>query len=187
MTIEQELKSESRKIFRRIDLKKLDYRGYMNKMSINRVFFRVLNRYIVVPAFKIGLGRLLSNPLTGRIMVLKTTGRKTGKMRYTPVSYALIDDNIYCYQGRQLKGQWYLNVLANPQVEVILPGRILMGYATEVKNAKEAGEAVRQILKNGGIGSFIYGFNPFTATDDVLSKKTEGLPVIRIEPLNGGM
>ena len=117
-------------------------------------------------------------------MVLKTIGRKTGKVRYTPVSYALIDENIYCYQGRHLKGKWYLNILANPQVEVFLPDRLLTGYAQEVRDPKEAALAIRQILKGSGLGSFLYGFNPFTATDDVLSKKIQGIPVIRIKPLH---
>lgn len=117
-------------------------------------------------------------------MVLKTIGRKTGKVRYTPVSYALIDENIYCYQGRHLKGKWYLNILANPQVEVFLPDRLLIGYAQEVRDPKEAALAIRQILKGSGLGSFLYGFNPFTATDDVLSKKIQGIPVIRIKPLH---
>jgi deazaflavin-dependent oxidoreductase (nitroreductase family) len=147
-----------------------------------RAFFRILNRYIIVPAFKRGLGKLVSNPLTCRIMVLKTIGRKTGKVRYTPVSYALIDERIYCYQGKHLKGKWYLNILANPQVEVFLPGRLLIGYAEEVSDQKEVILAIRQILKGSGLGGFLYGFNPFTATDDVLQKKTQGIPVIRIEP-----
>jgi deazaflavin-dependent oxidoreductase (nitroreductase family) len=155
----------------------------MNRLSIDRAFFRLLNQYIIVPAFKRGLGKLISNPLTGSIMVIKMTGRKTGKIRYVPVSYAIIDTNIYCYQGRHLKGMWYLNILANPQVEVFLPSRILIGHAEEVKDAKEASYAIRQILKGSGLGGFIYGFNPFTATNKVLQEKVEGIPVIRIKPL----
>jgi deazaflavin-dependent oxidoreductase (nitroreductase family) len=153
----------------------------MKKKSLQRAFFRILNQYIVVPAFKRGFGKLISNPLTGRIMVLKTIGRKTGKTRHTPVSYALVNESIYCYQGRHLKGKWYLNILANPQVELLLPDRLLIGYAEEVRDLKEAALAIRQILKGSGLGGFIYGFNPFTATDNVLQKKIGGIPVIRIK------
>jgi deazaflavin-dependent oxidoreductase (nitroreductase family) len=156
--------------------------GYMSAISIEKAFFRVLNRYIVVPAFTNGLGGLISNPLTGRIMVLKLTGRKTGKIRYTPVNYAVIEEDLYCYQGRHLKGEWYLNILANPQVEAILPGRTLKGFAEEVKDAKERTNAILQILRGSGLGAFIYGFNPFTVTDDALLMKIEGIPVIRIKP-----
>jgi len=154
----------------------------MDEKYLSRTFFKFLNRYIVVPAFKRGFGKFISNPLTGRIMVLETIGRKTGKIRYTPVSYALIDESIYCYQGRHLKGKWYLNILANPEVELLLPSRLLIGYAEEVSDPKEASQAIRQILKGSGLGGFIYGFNPFTVTDNVLQKKTKGIPVIRIKP-----
>jgi deazaflavin-dependent oxidoreductase (nitroreductase family) len=160
-------------------------RTRMSIISIEKAAFMVLNRYIVVPGFKRGLGRLISNPLTGRIMVLRLTGRRTGKIRYTPVNYAIIEENLYCYQGRHLKGEWYLNILANPQVEVILPGRTLNGFAEEVTNAREAAYAILHILRGSGLGAFIYGFNPFTVTDDVLLKKIAGIPVIRIKPYIG--
>jgi deazaflavin-dependent oxidoreductase (nitroreductase family) len=151
--------------------------------SIEKAAFRILNLYIVVPGFKIGLGRLISNPLTGRIMVLKLRGRKTGKVRYTPVNYARIGENLYCYQGRHLKGVWYLNILANPHVEAILPGGTLKGFAEEVDDEKEAAYVIQQILKGSGLSAFIYGFNPFTVTDDLLLKKLAGIPVIRIKPI----
>lgn len=90
----------------------------MNSRIVSRALFRFVNRFIVVPAFRMGLGRLISNPLTGQIMVLKFRGRRTGKIYYTPVSYAAIDGKIYCYQGKRLKGQWYLGLMANPEVEI---------------------------------------------------------------------
>jgi len=155
----------------------------MDEEYLSKAFFKFINRYIVVPTFKRGFGKLISNPLTGRIMVLETIGRKTGKIRYTPVSYALMDESIYCYQGRHLKGKWYLNILANPQVELLLPSSHMIGHAEEVSDPKEAARAIRQILRGSGLGGLIYGFNPFTVTDDVLQKKTEGIPVIRIKPV----
>jgi deazaflavin-dependent oxidoreductase (nitroreductase family) len=151
-------------------------------ISLEKAAFRILNRYIVVPGFKRGLGRLISNPIVGRIMVLKLVGRRTGKIRYTPVNYAVISGNLYCYQGRHLKGEWYLNVLANPQVEAILPGRTLKGFAEQVKDEKEASNAILQILRGSGLGAFIYGFNPFTVAEDVLREKTAGISVIKIRP-----
>lgn len=139
----------------------------------------------MVPAFQRNLGRFISNPITGNIMVIKTRGRRTGKIRYTPVYHALIGDNIYCYQGKHLTGQWYLNVLANPDVEVLLPGGTLKGLAEEVNDPKEAAIAIRQILKGSGIWAFLYGFNPYTIKDEVLEKKVQGIPVIRIKRVSG--
>lgn len=154
----------------------------MNGKNFSRTLFRYLNRFIVVPAFKMGLGRFISNPLTGQVMVLKFRGRRTGKVYYTPVSYASIDGKIYCYQGKRLKGQWYLSLMANPEVEIFLPHSHLSGSAEEVTDSREREIAMRQILKSSGLGSFIYGFNPITASDKLIQEKTRDIPIVRITP-----
>lgn len=154
----------------------------MNSRILSRALFRYLNRFIVVPAFRIGLGKLISNPLVGQVMVLKFRGKRTGKIYYTPVSYAVIDGNIYCYQGKRLKGQWYLSLMANPEVEILLPGGHVQGFAEEVIDSRERETAMRQILKSSGLGSVVYGFNPNTASDELIREKTRGIPVVRITP-----
>lgn len=157
----------------------------MNGKFLSRSFFRYFNRFIVVPAFKVGLGRFLSNPLTGQLMVLKFKGRRTDKVYYTPVSYVVIDGNIYCYQGKRLKGQWYLSIMANPKVEILLGDGHLLGFAEEVTDSREHEDAMRQILKSSGLGSFIYGFNPFTTSDELIQEKTRNIHVVRITPSEG--
>lgn len=152
----------------------------MNGKNLSRALFRYLDRLVVVPAFKVGLGRLFSNPLIGQVMVLKFRGRRTGKVYYTPVNYTSIDGKIYCYQGKRLKGQWYLSLMVNPEVEILLPEGHLLGFAEEVTNFIEREESMRQILKSSGLGSFIYGFNPFTASDRLIQEKTRDIPVMRI-------
>jgi hypothetical protein len=157
----------------------------MNRKLLYRSLFRYLNRFIVVPAFKMGLGRIFSNPLTGQVMVLKFRGRRTGKVYYTPVSFAAIDGKIYCYQGKRLKGQWYLNLVANPEVEVLLPYGQLIGLAEEVTDSREREIAMGQILRSSGLGGFIYGFNPFAASEELIEEKTRDIPVVRITPMRG--
>ena len=44
-----------------------------------RRFFRFLNKFFMVPMFRLGFGPFFGNPLSGYIMVLKIVGRKTGK------------------------------------------------------------------------------------------------------------
>ncbi len=154
----------------------------MNSRILSRALFRYANRFIVVPVFKLGFGRLISNPLVGQIMVLKFKGKWTGKIYYTPVSYAVIDGKIYCYQGKRFRGQWYLSLMANPDVEILLPGGHMLGLAEEVKDSREREAAMRQILKSSGLGSFVYGFNPNTASDKLIREKTRGIPVVRITP-----
>lgn len=152
----------------------------MENRSVLRAFFRLINRFIVVPAFQLGWGRIISNPITGDVMVLGITGRRTGKMRYTPVSYARMGQNIYCYQGKEMKGQWYLNLLANPKVEVLLPVGRFSGKGEEVSDPLEKLRAIRQLLMTSGLNRSMYGFDPKTAADEEVQEKTRGMPVIRI-------
>jgi deazaflavin-dependent oxidoreductase (nitroreductase family) len=64
--------------------------------------------------YGMGLGRFL-----GRIiLLLTTTGRKTGLRRVTPLQYEEIDGNVYVASALGTKADWYRNILANPCVEV---------------------------------------------------------------------
>ena len=152
----------------------------MDQRSLLRAVFRIVNRFIVVPGFKIGLGRFISNPLTGNIMVLGIRGKKTGKIRYAPVSFARRDDKVYCYQGKETRGQWYLNILAHPDVEVLLPRERFSGRAEELSEGPERLEALRMLLQGSGLSRSMYGFDPAEAPDEVLEEKTRGIPVIGI-------
>ena len=147
-----------------------------------RRVFHYLNRYFMVPVFRLGLGAFVANPFTGYIMVVKTIGHKTGKERYTPTNYAIQNGNIYCLAGFGHSAHWYRNLQANPRVELIMPGGNLSGLAEEVTDPGERLGVIRQILKNGGFAGFFFGFNPFTTPDHVLSERCANLPVIRVRP-----
>lgn len=152
----------------------------MDQRSLLRAVFRIVNRFIVVPGFKIGLGRFISNPLTGNIMVLGIRGKKTGKIRYAPVSFARRDDKVYCYQGKETRGQWYLNIQAHPDVEVLLPRERFTGRAEQLPEGPERLKALRMLLQGSGLSRSMYGFDPAEAPDEVLEEKTRGIPVIGI-------
>ncbi|MBI3976791.1 MAG: nitroreductase family deazaflavin-dependent oxidoreductase [Chloroflexi bacterium] len=151
-----------------------------------RSFLRLLNRYLMVPAFRLGLGPVMGNPFTGYIMVVKNVGARTGRARYVPVNYAILDGQVYCLAGFGRVSHWYLNLRAQPGVELILPGGTLAGVAEEVDNPDEQLRAVRQILRNAGFAGFALGFNPHTATDDLLRSKVSGFPVLRFRPVGIG-
>ncbi len=133
-----------------------------------------------------GFGAFFCNPFSGYIMVMKTTGRKTGKVRYTPVNYALMNGCVYCLAGWGQIADWYRNLKAHPDMEIILPGGALWGRAEDVTDPNESLRALRQILKNSGFAGFFLGFNPFAVSDEVLLGKTKDMPVIRIRPTGIG-
>ena len=157
----------------------------MNRSSMRR-FFRFLNRLFMVPMFRLGLGALIVNPVSGYIMVLKTVGRKTGKARRTPLNYALLDGCVYCVAGWGTIAHWYRNLQATPNVEILLPGGSVSGNAEPVDEAAERVRAIRQVMKNGGFAGFFMGFNPWTAPDSLIQARTSDLPVVRIRPTGIG-
>jgi deazaflavin-dependent oxidoreductase (nitroreductase family) len=145
-----------------------------------RQFFWYLNHYVMAPAFRLGLGPLLTNPLTGYIMVLTTIGAKTGKVRYTPLNYAIVDGQVYCIAGWGQSSHWYRNLRAHSGVACILPGETLVGVAEAVDDPDEALRAIRQVLRNAGFVGFVAGLNPFTISDQRLREKTQDAIVIRV-------
>ncbi len=82
-------------------------------MNVLRALFRLLNKFFMVPVFKMGLGPFVGNPFSGYIMVFKTIGRKSGLVRYAPVNYAILDGNVYCLSGLGKVAHWYKNLTAN--------------------------------------------------------------------------
>lgn len=56
----------------------------MTSRFLRRLFW-LLNRAFMVPAFRLGLGEFMGNPVTGYIMVVKTRGIPVIRIRATGV------------------------------------------------------------------------------------------------------
>ena len=151
-----------------------------------RRFFWFLNKFFMVPMFRIGLGPFFGNPLSGYIMVLKTIGRKTGRVRYAPVNYTIYKGKVYCLSGGRQTSDWYKNLYADPEIEVILPSRNIYARMDEIFDPDEKALIARQVLKNAGFAGFFEGYNPFTISDEDLKRKVHDLPVLRFTPLGLG-
>jgi deazaflavin-dependent oxidoreductase (nitroreductase family) len=151
-----------------------------------RRFFHFLNKFFMVPMFRLGFGPFFGNPFSGYIMVLKTVGRKSGRVRCAPVNYALRDGRVYCLAGFGQATDWLRNLQAEPRVEAILPGGAVAGHAALVADPAERLALVRQVLKNGGFAGFMEGFNPFTVADEELARRTADLPLVCIQPSGPG-
>ena len=157
----------------------------MTDQSLRRGF-KVLNRYFMVPMFRLGLGFFVGTPFGGYIMILRTVGRKTGKIRSTPVNYAILDGRIYCLSGFGAGAHWYKNLQADPHLELLMPGGALAGTAEPVEDEAERRHAIRQILKNAGFAGYFEGFDPRTVSDDEMLARTEHVNVVRIQPTGLG-
>ena len=78
--------------------------------------------------YAIGLG-----PLVGRIvLLLTTTGRKSGLKRVTPLQYEKIGEDYYLGAARGVKADWVCNIQANSQVEIHVGAKHFCGTAEVV-------------------------------------------------------
>ena len=140
----------------------------------------------MVPIFRLGLGGIFTNPISGYIMVFKVIGRKSGKIRYTPVNYAIYQGAVWCVSGGRKTSDWYKNLLATPDVEVILPGGAIFGHVTEINDPQVRNTVIRKILQNAGFAGFFEGYNPWKISDEELAAKSADLPLLKITPLGIG-
>ena len=153
---------------------------------ILRRFFWFLNKFFMVPMFRLGFGPFMGNPFTGYIMVLKTIGRKSGKLYYVPVNYTIHGGNIYCISGFRKEADWYRNLHATPEIEMILPSGNIFARMDEVSDPDEKRIITRQVLINAGFAGFFEGYNPRRISNEELQGKTADMPVLRFQPLGVG-
>lgn len=154
------------------------------KATVNqslRHLFRRFNLFMLA-MWRLGLGLWVNAwpQVTGRIMVIVHTGRRTGKRRYTPVNYALIDGDVYCMAGFGAKTDWYRNIQANPQVEVWLPDGWWAGVAEDVTDQEGVVDHLRQVLIASGFAAPLFGLHPRTMSDEELLAACSGYRLLCI-------
>jgi deazaflavin-dependent oxidoreductase (nitroreductase family) len=132
-----------------------------------------MNRFFMVPLYRMGLGPLFGNPLTGYMMVLKTIGRTSGKTRYVPVNYALEKGSIYCLAGWGKAAHWYRNLEADPHAEILLAGGSHYGEVELVSDATERMRIGRKVLQAAGFVGFLMGVNPYRSSDAKINSVLE--------------
>lgn len=137
-----------------------------------RTGFRFLNRNMVA-LWRLGLGWQMANPISGYIMVLTTTGRRSGERRIVPLNFANDGNAIYCLAGFGRTTHWLLNLQADPQCEVWLPdGRRLHGRGNLVTTEARRIDLVRAVLVRSGYVAKLAepGVDLSTAADSVIAE-----------------
>ena len=143
--------------------------------------FRLLNRFMLL-MWRLGLGSWFNvwPEVSGRVMVIAHTGRKTGLRRFAPVNYAIVDGEIYCTAAFGARADWYRNVLAAPKVEVWLPDGWWAGVVEEVADTDSRLILMREVLIGSGIVAPMFGFHPKTMTDEELEAATATYRLLRV-------
>ena len=127
---------------------------------------------------------ILRSPLhpmmSGRILVINVTGRKTGKLYRFPVGYVEHDGAILIGTA----GNWRRNLAANQSVTVLLRGKPRQATAEVITDEDRCGELYRPILaKNPIHGKYAnIGIEPDGSPNpaDLQAALKRGIAVVRL-------
>jgi deazaflavin-dependent oxidoreductase (nitroreductase family) len=110
--------------------------------------------------YRVGLG-----PVIGRIiLLLTTTGRKSGEKRITPLQYEEIGGEFFLGSARGTKSDWYRNIKSDGRVSVQVKDRHFRGLAETVTDPYQITDFLETRLKR----------HPFMM--GLLMQKAHGLP-----------
>ncbi len=105
--------------------------------------FRWVFKY-PIGVYRLGLGRFIGD----KVLLLTTTGRKTGKRRVTPMEYSYdpASDTYRVMAGWGGHTDWYRNARTNPQVHVQVGTRSVDAVA-EPMSEDEVGQLLADITR----------------------------------------
>jgi deazaflavin-dependent oxidoreductase (nitroreductase family) len=99
---------------------------------------RLLWRHLIRPLQRMHR-RMYARGKTGLlgkiVLLLSTTGRKTGLKRVTPLQFSELDGDFYVAAARGQRADWFLNLKAEPRVEVQVDQRHFQAVAEPVTDA----------------------------------------------------
>jgi len=142
--------------------------------------FREFNKAMVM-LWRLGLGRAVnvSPSVGGRILVLTTTGRKSGLPRRTPLNFHRDGDEVFVLAGYGASSDWYRNLQATREAEVWLPDGRWRVRARPLRKDRLA--RLRQVLVDSGFAAPMFaGIWPRSASDEDLARGTEAFEVVRL-------
>lgn len=139
-----------------------------------------------LPILQYQLG--LQAPIASQILILTTTGRKSGKKRRTALGYGY-DPNLNAYSvmtGWGGKSDWYLNALKNPQVEIWVAKRKFQALAKQVAGeiaVEKMKELITQNPYTVGMLGKLAG-KPFDGSDAWFQQMVKTFPSLEFIPFD---
>ncbi len=152
----------------------------------SRAAFRYGNRYGMIPFHRAGLAAWLGNPLTGWQCLVTTIGRRSGRPRYTPLGYMVTDGAAWVMAGYGPSTLWYRNILEDPRVDLLLPGRPpIAALATEARDPSIRARIIPALCRSMALPGALTGCFPPTSTDERILGCVSWVPLVRIAPADG--
>ncbi len=145
--------------------------------------FKLLNR-MITPLYRVGLLPLLG---AGKLFLLLTTrGRKSGKLRITPIGYFRYKGMLYLISGWGVEANWYKNILAHPQdVQVQVSFRRFRAQAERMLDPQELRSMMKWLVREHthGAEARAMGWDPRRDDPETadFSGMFNGMEVVRLE------
>jgi deazaflavin-dependent oxidoreductase (nitroreductase family) len=117
---------------------------------------------VVVPYLRAGFGT--PGPCANGVILLETTGRKSGRIINVPLMAASFGDLVVVSTVRARRAQWIRNVVVNPEVRFWLHGRARKARAFVIGDGARAETRGLMPLRVRALSSMLH---PLTITDDV--------------------
>ena len=150
----------------------------MASLLHSRRMFVGLSR-VMAPGIRHGVIR--SSRVGGKLCVLRTRGRRSGRLREVALDYGPAPDGgIWITAGWGRSTAWYLNLQSDPRVTVTLEGATRPGRATTVTDPVERIGALRTVLRASGFVARLYGYDPETVSNERLAADFAAIPVVHV-------
>lgn len=106
-----------------------------------RIMYRIVN-----PLMKLVLHSPLHGSISQELMILKFTGRKSGKQFSTPVGYARQGNTVLVFTH----SSWWKNFIGGAPVTVYMQGKDIPGTARVVTDPKEVKAMLQSLIASNG-------------------------------------
>jgi len=131
---------------------------------------KAFNRNLI-EEFRANDGKVAGAFANAPLLLLTTTGAKSGQQRTSPVVYTTDGDRlviIASYAGRPTNPAWFNNLVANPEVTVEVPGETF---------------AARAVVASGEYRDRLYAAQAklMPAFEEYQAKTTRQIPVVTLE------
>ena len=128
----------------------------------------------IIEEFRANDGKVGGNFAGAPLLLLTTTGAKSGQQRTSPVVYTTDGDRlviIASYAGRPTNPAWFNNLVANPEVTVEVPGETY---------------SARAVVAAGEYRDRLYAAQAelMPAFNDYQAKTNRQIPVVTLERIN---
>ncbi|WP_328996627.1 nitroreductase/quinone reductase family protein [Kribbella sp. NBC_01245] len=111
----------------------------------------------LIEEFRANQGRLSGMFEGARLLLLTTTGARSGRPHTTPAAYHADDDRLLIYasnRGADEHPAWYFNLRANPEVQVELGAETFQARATIQESAERDRLFAEQVARDPRFGEY---------------------------------